>query len=403
MKDNEASVAPVDLNQAGVETLTTLPGIGPALAERIVRFREEVHPFEEAIEVTAVRGISEKMYHRLADRVTVSPVGKEMAVEPPPEESAPQADRAIEAETDIVALEKVKGPEQVTARAKPTAEEFTPEPSARAIAEETPVPLSESLFKAERKPEPKSSPPPSTPASRPAGIGFWRSLLLIVVGALAGALLALLVLQRINGTLDMASHPQVVRLADQAAALERQDETLNDEIRQLRSRLNQVEALSGRIQKAEADIQALNQAVSTLDEQVATLEQDNAQIREAVNQIQAATDRFDNFLDGLRDLLLTIQAGPTSAPTLTPPSLPSPTSGPGEGIEPVPSATELPAEPSAATATRTPRPTRTPTSTPTVTATPLPTFTPIPTVLIRTPSASERATGTLTPSPTSGL
>ncbi|VAW42661.1 hypothetical protein MNBD_CHLOROFLEXI01-4275 [hydrothermal vent metagenome] len=62
----------IDINSANAETLTTISGIGPALAQRIIEYRETVHPFEEVIELTAVPGISEKMVRSFADRVTVS-------------------------------------------------------------------------------------------------------------------------------------------------------------------------------------------------------------------------------------------------------------------------------------------------------------------------------------------
>ena len=49
--------APVDVNTAGLDELDTLDGIGPALAQRIIDYREEHGPFsslEELLEVKAV-------------------------------------------------------------------------------------------------------------------------------------------------------------------------------------------------------------------------------------------------------------------------------------------------------------------------------------------------------------
>ena len=46
----------ININGADIETLTAISGIGPALAQRIVEYRETVHPFEEVIELAAVPG-----------------------------------------------------------------------------------------------------------------------------------------------------------------------------------------------------------------------------------------------------------------------------------------------------------------------------------------------------------
>lgn len=59
---------PVDVNAAGSEELESLPGIGPALAERIVEYREENGPFESLDELTEVRGIGEKTLEGLRDK-----------------------------------------------------------------------------------------------------------------------------------------------------------------------------------------------------------------------------------------------------------------------------------------------------------------------------------------------
>ena len=48
---------PVDVNKATVEQLQEIPGIGPALAQRIVDFRTEHGSFEKVDDLLNVRGI----------------------------------------------------------------------------------------------------------------------------------------------------------------------------------------------------------------------------------------------------------------------------------------------------------------------------------------------------------
>ena len=47
----------INLNTATVEELKTLPGIGPALAKRIVQFRDKRHGFKRVEELLAIPGI----------------------------------------------------------------------------------------------------------------------------------------------------------------------------------------------------------------------------------------------------------------------------------------------------------------------------------------------------------
>ena len=65
-------VSPIDLNSATAEELTVLPGIGPALAERIVEYRREHGEFETVEELIHVSGIGEAKLTELKDRVTVN-------------------------------------------------------------------------------------------------------------------------------------------------------------------------------------------------------------------------------------------------------------------------------------------------------------------------------------------
>ena len=68
----EIELVLVDLNTAGIEELTALPGIGEGLAKRIVDYRTEHGPFEGPEGLLEVSGIGEKKLEELRDYITVS-------------------------------------------------------------------------------------------------------------------------------------------------------------------------------------------------------------------------------------------------------------------------------------------------------------------------------------------
>ena len=61
----------LDLNRATREELEKLPGLGPALAARVVEHRERHGPFRRAEHLLLVRGISERRFRELRHLVTV--------------------------------------------------------------------------------------------------------------------------------------------------------------------------------------------------------------------------------------------------------------------------------------------------------------------------------------------
>jgi competence protein ComEA len=56
----------VDVNSANVETLQTLPGIGPTLADRIVAGR----PYKNADDLSKVKGLSKSKIEAIQDQIT---------------------------------------------------------------------------------------------------------------------------------------------------------------------------------------------------------------------------------------------------------------------------------------------------------------------------------------------
>ncbi len=61
---------PISVNDASREELERLPGVGPALAARIVEHRERHGRFRRAEHLLMVRGISERRFRRLRPHVT---------------------------------------------------------------------------------------------------------------------------------------------------------------------------------------------------------------------------------------------------------------------------------------------------------------------------------------------
>ena len=67
-----ASTEVVNLNTASGAQIAALPGIGPKTADLIVQYREKNGPFKKIEEVMNVRGVGEKSFLRIKDRLTVA-------------------------------------------------------------------------------------------------------------------------------------------------------------------------------------------------------------------------------------------------------------------------------------------------------------------------------------------
>jgi competence protein ComEA len=66
----DAAVRRLDLNQASAEELDALPGIGPALAARILESRARDGPYRNPEDLLRVRGIGPATLERIRDLVT---------------------------------------------------------------------------------------------------------------------------------------------------------------------------------------------------------------------------------------------------------------------------------------------------------------------------------------------
>ncbi len=67
----KAATKPININTAKPSELEMLPGIGKALAARIVEHREKFGPFRRAEHLIIVRGISDRRFRTLQELITV--------------------------------------------------------------------------------------------------------------------------------------------------------------------------------------------------------------------------------------------------------------------------------------------------------------------------------------------
>lgn len=70
-RGNDANVELVNINTAGKEQLTTLPGVGDSKAAAIITYREENGSFSSKEDIKKVTGIGDATYANIEDMITI--------------------------------------------------------------------------------------------------------------------------------------------------------------------------------------------------------------------------------------------------------------------------------------------------------------------------------------------
>ena len=68
----QSAIAGVDINTATASELTTLSGVGPKTAEKIIAYREANGPFASCDQLTSVKGIGAKTLAKIKPTCSAS-------------------------------------------------------------------------------------------------------------------------------------------------------------------------------------------------------------------------------------------------------------------------------------------------------------------------------------------
>ena len=151
--------------------------------------------------------------------------------------------------------------------------------------------------------------PPAPAPPQPRANPLTRRELLAWVTATAlvtmfiSVLLTLVVLSAINGTLLYVTPAQYNNLSRQVDALNGQVKTLSTDLESLRSRVDTLSSLSGRLDTVEKDAQAIHTQLDDSAKLVKEIQDQISGISQSILNLQKSSQTFQNFINGLRDLL----------------------------------------------------------------------------------------------------
>jgi uncharacterized phage infection (PIP) family protein YhgE len=320
----------INPNTADLESLSHVPGIGLALAGRIIAAR----PFARLEDLSNVSGIGAQSLQKLLPHLTLEEAASPGNLPEVVDQPALEAQVALSAEP----LEAAEVALVVDA------ENELEKPDTQAgLHKEAAMPmLAEKELEQEENANSEDTLKPSRPSAAPAGAAetpaipdtptgnrvMLESLTradlvrLVFISSLLSMILAvfitLVILFSINrGSLQFALPVEVKQLSQQIHDLDLKLSLLEGDQAALRTRLDHLESVAGRLNELEnvsaetrslvdsniTQVQALTTQAITLTQQINTVTGQVDTINSHLDSLQSSSDRFQQFFDGLTALL----------------------------------------------------------------------------------------------------
>jgi competence protein ComEA len=237
---------PLDINSADREQLISLPGIGPALADRIQANR----PFQVVQDLLNVKGIGPESLEELRPYLTTDqptpvpeiPTGEDT---PPDSDSKDGARSGVEGKKASPGTALLKLPDQTTG--------------------EQQIHLNRSQL-------------------------IWLLASTALIAVVVSTALVFGILSGINGTISYPDRSSLTAVRAEAAGLERQIDSVESDLSGIRERIDNLDTLTDRLE--------------SLENQVGQLESQTQAQSERLNGVEATADTFQTFLETLSQNLL---------------------------------------------------------------------------------------------------
>jgi len=273
----------VDINTASLRKLITLPGVGRALARRIIDQR----PFQSIDDFRQKCRIKDSLWEKLEPNCTLSSAQKE-------------GNEAVEHTQDEEVMSQSE-------HAPPFKESQTlEEPSGQVVSI---VPLAELPPKNEKSTE-KESKDQVTASSA----SWWIALIVGVIVLCLSIVINIGVLTALNGGLRYVSLSDFVIARQEVDSINERLQEVRSDLGSLQERLDNLQGLSGRMDSLESNrIDLMNQLAESKNEvkQVQSNIEDVSlkvkQLSDQVQETQKQATLFKDFVLGLRKLLETLQ------------------------------------------------------------------------------------------------
>jgi competence ComEA-like helix-hairpin-helix protein len=274
-------------NTASAKALEELPGIGPAIAQRLIAAR----PFESLEDILRVQGLGRMALERLTPLLTldageIGEVAEEIEAVRTIEEGLAEAHGSEIGEREEQVDEVVEEAPEMEA-------EGVPQPGDQDL--EAPEPEPERELVEEKLVEERTYFSRSESLWLVFGAGALTLILSVV--------LSLVVIAGINQTLDFAQHSAVQGMQTELGALQNELEGISSEVGSLSSRLEALQGLSGRMSTVEDQVGMLQGEVEGAVEAVSAIQEQLDQISQETRTLAERTQRFETFLEGLSQLL----------------------------------------------------------------------------------------------------
>ncbi|HEX7555144.1 MAG TPA: helix-hairpin-helix domain-containing protein [Leptolinea sp.] len=261
------------LNNSSREELTTLPGIGLSLSDRIL----EARPFNTLEDAKVVKGIGGKLLESWVDIPAAQP---DSVVD-----SLPITPNETPVESRFEDLKDTLTEKGQTARE--ALAEFGESAKKRGQATRLAV---------------EALPQKLDETARTRG-PLWTTLVSSIITALLAILLTLVILASINGSLSFATNAQYRTLNRELTQLTEQANTMQKDMNGLRVRIDTLEGLGERTVALEKAQTKLAADQKTASQQMTALQAEVTVLTEKVTKQEEQTQRFETFLKDLQTLL----------------------------------------------------------------------------------------------------